>query len=213
MHEQKFDDTLESGEREHPVEEDYSGSTTDSSDAKPAVSRIIRSGATVAPSVDEVAAETDSTSLDMKDVPSVLEQNRKADDRVLHSHHKRQRPSRGDALVGFLVSFDADSRGSFVELREGRMIVTSESVGAAPCLVLADSSVSPMHAIMKIVSGEPLHILDQLSEFGTRIWHSDSGHEERLAGEKGIARHGDVVYFGERKFHVCLVSIEIDDNE
>jgi hypothetical protein len=137
---------------------------------------------------------------------------------VLSARHPKERPHRllpsgmnGGALVGFLVSFDADPRGMFVELREGRMIVTSESVGAAPCLVIEDSSVSPMHAIMRISSGEPIYILDQLSEFGTRIIHMDSREDESLSGEKGVARHGDVVFFGEKKFHVCLVSIEMGE--
>lgn len=133
--------------------------------------------------------------------------------RGMVSEHLRQKRGCRDALVGFLVSFDDNPRGEFVELREGRMIVTSDTVGSASCLLLAHPSVCPMHAIMKIVCGEPLHILDQLSEFGTRIISVESGQEQRLSGDKGMARHGDVVYFGERKFHVCLVSVEMDDSE
>jgi hypothetical protein len=153
-------------------------------------------------------SDTDAATIHMKE---------RADAEIpaVNNGHRKQRAEKltppganGDALVGFLVSFETDPRGMFVELREGRMIVTCESVGAAPCLVIEDSSVSPMHAIMRISSGEPIYILDQLSEFGTRIIHAESGEEESLSGEKGAARHGDIVVFGEKKFHVCLVSIE-----
>ena len=154
------------------------------------------------------ASDTDAVAIHMKERSDAEMFAVNPDHRKQPAHRLPPPSANGGALVGFLVAFDADPRGMFVELREGRMIVTSESVGAAPCLVIEDSSVSPMHAIMKISSGEPIYILDQLSEFGTRIIHADSGEEESLSGEKGAARHGDVVLFGEKKFHVCLVSIE-----
>lgn len=191
----------------HPVEEETEAGR----------SRIIRFGSSmgVASEVPDTEGfpEADGAALEMREIPAAVESIPTQARELSSSHHKRLKRECSDALVGFLVSFDTDPRGAFFELREGRVIVTSESVGAAPCLVVADASVSPMHAIMKIVSGEPLHILDQLSEFGTRIWHSDSNREECLSGDKGLAGHGDVVYFGERKFHVCLVSIEMEGNE
>ncbi|MCB0352426.1 MAG: FHA domain-containing protein [Bdellovibrionales bacterium] len=108
-------------------------------------------------------------------------------------------------VAGFLVSYDSDPNGSVFELRSGRLIVTSEVPGAGNFLVVRDETVSPMHAIMRVANGGEIQILDQLSEFGTRIIRYGSGDEEELSGDKSTVEHGDVVMFGERRFHVCLV--------
>ena len=110
-------------------------------------------------------------------------------------------------LVGFLVTFDNDPMGAYTELRSGRLIVTSEREATGNCLVISDSSVSPMHAIMRVTGGLTIQILDQLSENGTRIRRFGSDDEELLSGEKSTLSNGDVVIFGERKYHVCLLSL------
>ena len=108
-------------------------------------------------------------------------------------------------LVGFLVTFDHDPRGSYVELRSGRLIVSSQCEESGNCLVIRDPSVSPMHAIMRVAQGGVVQILDQLSEAGTRIKHIGEQEEVFLSGEKATVAHGDIVFFGDRKFHVLLV--------
>jgi hypothetical protein len=108
-------------------------------------------------------------------------------------------------IVGFLVSFSADPHGAFVELREGRLLVSSELAEADNCLVINDSSVSPMHAIMRVSGDGSILILDQLSEHGTRIRRGDSGVEEALMGEKSHLNHGDVVIFGECEYNICTL--------
>jgi hypothetical protein len=119
------------------------------------------------------------------------------DDRVLY---KSVTP-----LVGFLVSFDKDSNGKYLELRTGRLIVTSEAESAGNAIIIPHESVSPMHAVLRIVEGEPIQILDQLSEFGTKILRQGADKEEVLNGDKSTVVHGDRVFFGERAYHVCLV--------
>lgn len=108
-------------------------------------------------------------------------------------------------LVGFLVSFDHDPRGTYVELRTGRLIVSSQQEESGNCLVIRDVSVSPMHAIMRVAPGGIVQVLDQLSESGTRVKHIGQQEEVFLSGEKATVAHGDVVFFGDRKFHVLLV--------
>jgi len=108
-------------------------------------------------------------------------------------------------LVGFLVTFDNEPTGAYLELRTGRLIVTSQQEGSGNCLVLPDESVSPMHAVMRVAAGGVVQVLDQLSESGTRIRKCDTGEEVLLSGEKGVLEHGDVVSFGNRSFHVCLI--------
>ena len=110
-------------------------------------------------------------------------------------------------IVGFLVSYDSNPNGSVFELRSGRMIVTSEAPGTGNFLVIQDESVSPMHAIMRISAGGEVQVLDQLSEFGTRIKRFGADDEEELSGDKSTVEHGDTLKFGNRSFHVCIVPI------
>jgi hypothetical protein len=108
-------------------------------------------------------------------------------------------------LVGFLVSYARDPRGSYVELREGRLLVSNAKVAGDSCLVIRHESVSPMHAIMRVAADGSILILDQLSERGTRIHRVDSDKEESLMGDKSTICHGDVVVFGECEYHVVIL--------
>jgi hypothetical protein len=108
-------------------------------------------------------------------------------------------------LIGFLVSYSSDSMGSYVELREGRLLVTSGESSSDSCLVIPHESVSPMHAIMRIAADGTILILDQLSEHGTRIKRAESGREESLMGDKSALCHGDVVIFGECEYHLVVM--------
>lgn len=113
-------------------------------------------------------------------------------------------------LVGFLVSYDYDPLGSYVELRKGRLLVSADADASGNRLIINHDTVSPMHAIMRIADGGAVQVLDQLSEFGTRIVRGgsgqDAGEELLLSGDKASIRNGDVLSFGERNFHVCLVT-------
>jgi hypothetical protein len=108
------------------------------------------------------------------------------------------------------VSYDNDPLGSFVELRKGRLLITSEGDVSGNCLIVNHDTVSPMHAIMRIVDGSSVQILDQLSEHGTHIVRGgtgqDAGETVLLSGDKASLRNGDILSFGDRKFHVCLVT-------
>jgi hypothetical protein len=106
-------------------------------------------------------------------------------------------------LVGFLVTYDHDPKGSYVELRQGRLIVSSQREESGSCLVVLGESVSP---------GGHVQVLDQLSESGTRVRHYGQAEEAFLSGEKSSLSHGDIVFFGDRKFHVLLVAGEGEGN-
>lgn len=109
-------------------------------------------------------------------------------------------------LVGFLLAFDQDPNGKVFELRAGRLIVSSESPGSGNYLIINDDTVSPMHAIMRITEGGEIQVLDQLSEFGTKIRRFATGEVEELSGDKSSLKHGDVISFGGRSFNVCLIA-------
>jgi len=113
-------------------------------------------------------------------------------------------------LVGFLVTYDHDPKGSYVELRQGRLMVSNQREESGSCLVVLGESVSPMHAIMRVGPAGVVQVLDQLSEAGTRVRHVGQAEEEFLSGEKSSVSHGDAIFFGDRKFHVLLVVGEED---
>jgi hypothetical protein len=113
-----------------------------------------------------------------------------------------RRPSR---LVGFLISFQENPHGSYVELHEGRLFVSCERGDVENCLIIAHPSVSSMHAILRISVDGSVLILDQLSEHGTRVRRFGSSDEQVLLGEKGTLEHGDVVIFGECAYHICIL--------
>ena len=108
-------------------------------------------------------------------------------------------------VIGFLVSFDRDENGEVFPLRTGRLIVTSEAASAGNFLIVNDGTVSPMHAILRMTKTGEIQVLDQLSEHGTQIKRFGSDELEELSGDKGTLEHGDVIYFGERKFFVCVL--------
>lgn len=108
-------------------------------------------------------------------------------------------------LAGFLVSYDRNSLGEVCSLRTGRMIVTSVAQANGNFLLIEESTVSPLHAIMRITATGEIQILDQLSESGTFIKRFGSEDEIELSGEKSFLEHGDTVRFGERTFHVTVI--------
>jgi hypothetical protein len=119
-------------------------------------------------------------------------------------------------LVGFLVSFEKNKNGEVWELRSGRLIVTAEppsNVSSSNYLYLNHETVSPNHAIMKITRHGEIQLLDQLSEYGTQIKRFGSQESIQLSGDKSTLDHGDIVKFGDRAFHVCIISFEEESKE
>jgi hypothetical protein len=109
-------------------------------------------------------------------------------------------------LVGFLVSYESDPMGRYIELREGRLLVTKDVKSNDSYLLIEHESVSPLHATMKISDDGSILVLDQLSERGTKIKRVDGSSDEVLNGDKGNLFHGDIVVFGDCEYHLALVA-------
>lgn len=110
-------------------------------------------------------------------------------------------------VVGFLVSYDTSPNGVVFELRVGRLIVSNQS-SPDNLLYLSDPSVSLSHAIIRVGQSGEIQVLDQLSEFGTSIKRFGSEQMDRLSGDKATVEHGDILSFGNRHFHLCIVPRE-----
>lgn len=115
-------------------------------------------------------------------------------------------------IVGFLVSFDVNPSGETYALRQGRWVVSSVPV-AVPnsCIVISDKSLSPMHATLRVSAKRRVDVLDQFSESGTFIYRGGTGQQIRVSDSLAVLQHGDVVVFGERHFHVCLIGLAQDE--
>jgi len=116
-------------------------------------------------------------------------------------------------IIGFLVSFDDNKNGEIFELRAGRIIVSSSFVQGSNALLIVHESVSPSHAILRISPNGDIQVLDQLSEFGTKIKRYGSEDTEDLSGDKTSLDHGDVIMFGDRTFHLALLAITESTSE
>ena len=112
-------------------------------------------------------------------------------------------------LIGFLVALDEVGGEQYVELHEGRLLISSEQNATENCLVISHPSVSTMHAIMRISSDGSILILDQLSEHGTTIKRASDAGEQSLMGDKEALHHGDVVVFGECAYNVCIIDFGV----
>lgn len=110
-------------------------------------------------------------------------------------------------IVGFLVSFDNDQNGEVYEIRAGRKLITSRPTDHGEYLLIEDSTVSPLHAILRTTKEGRLQVLDQLSEHGTGITKSGEGEEIEVAGGLELVENGDILRFGERRFLVSLLPV------
>ena len=108
-------------------------------------------------------------------------------------------------IGGVLISYDLNPDGEIFEIRTGRIIVTSDNSSPGNIIHIADDSVSPSHAVLRMTSEGELQVLDQLSEFGTKVIRNGGDNVIQLSGDKCSLYHGDVLQVGNRSFHVCLV--------
>jgi hypothetical protein len=118
-------------------------------------------------------------------------------------------------VVGFLVSYDINKLGDWVELRTGRLSVSGK-VSSGEIIpqrgnyfVIDHPSVSFNHAIMKIGTEGVIEVLDQLSDQGTRVYLVHENRVVDLSGEKCVLQHSDVIEFGERRFRIFINPLDI----
>jgi hypothetical protein len=112
---------------------------------------------------------------------------------------------RKSRIVGFLVSFDNDDNGEVFEIGAGRWLVTSRATEHGEFILIADETISPLHAIVRATKNGSIQILDQLSEYGTGVTPPGEEEEEEITGTMITVDHGSLVRFGKRNFVVCMV--------
>jgi len=122
------------------------------------------------------------------------------------------RAAASSKIIGFLVSFDTSEFGEVFEIRVGRWLVSSRGTEHGDSILIADDSISPLHAILRATEDGKVQILDQLSEFGTGVQSAGSVEEKEVTGSMVDVGHGDKVRFGKRHFVVCVVP-ELEQGE
>ena len=106
-------------------------------------------------------------------------------------------------LVGWLVSFGGDRRGSAIEIRSGRFFVGRQRLRSTD-LILSDETVSTPHCLVNASPGEGLMVQDLMSERGTSVRKSGSPNFTNC-GEPVKLQHGDWIRFGNFEVMVCLI--------
>lgn len=114
---------------------------------------------------------------------------------------------RKNKIIGFLVSYDNSEIGEVFEVCQGRWLLTSRASDQGDHIVVNDSTISPLHAILRVTADGKVQALDQLSEHGTGVTRAGSETEEEVSGSMTSLNHGDTVRFGKRKFVVCLIPL------
>ena len=107
-------------------------------------------------------------------------------------------------LIGFLITFNNNPNGDFYELREGKLVITSQMNKNMNSLVINDESIAVMHAVMKITSNK-ITLLDPFGENVTTLKHFNSDEVIELSEESEIIKEKDIVTFGNVTFKVCLI--------
>ena len=107
-------------------------------------------------------------------------------------------------LIGFLITFNNNPNGDFYELREGKLVITSQMNKNINSLVINDESIAVMHAVMKITSNK-ITLLDPFGENVTTLKHFNSDEVIELSEESIIIKEKDKVSFGYVTVKVCLI--------
>jgi hypothetical protein len=107
------------------------------------------------------------------------------------------------ALVGWLVTYGPDGKGTSIELRGGKFFIGRQKLREND-MVIGDSALSTPHCLVVAEPGSSLQIQDLMSEQGTFI--KKQGAQNFIKVEDLVAiGHGDTLRFGAYELLVCLV--------
>ncbi|NDC38140.1 MAG: FHA domain-containing protein [Proteobacteria bacterium] len=124
----------------------------------------------------------------------------------LHSESASQRSERS-RLIGWLISYELDSRGAAYEIRAGRLIVGSAPAADMRTISVSERSVSSPHLAVSATPKHQVVIQDIFSEHGTYITRIGEEKEQRISGPTPL-HHGDWLRIGEKmRFQVCLIDM------
>ncbi len=119
------------------------------------------------------------------------------------SEKNPQKPS--NSLIGWLVTYVGNDRGSYYELRGGRSFISSGIIQGERLMNLDAKEVGVAHALLNASTEHQVMLQDLFSSNGTFVTRSGSGDETAVSGPTELG-HGDWVRFGENvKFQLCLI--------
>ncbi|MCB0309694.1 MAG: hypothetical protein KDD42_00580 [Bdellovibrionales bacterium] len=113
--------------------------------------------------------------------------------------------SKSNRLIGWLVSYAKDEKGTAHEIRAGRTIITSEDDQQSRIITIADADLSAPHLAMQASTKHSIMVQDIFSESGSFIVDGKSGAERAVSGPVEL-RHGDWIRVGATiRFQLCLI--------
>lgn len=117
----------------------------------------------------------------------------------------RNSAQRENRLVGWLVSYEMDSKGKTFEIRAGRSLLSSENSQDKRIITVREGSISSPHSALSASMRHKVMVQDIFSEFGTYLTKASSGKEFEVNGPTEL-EHGDWLRIGEKtRFQVCLI--------
>lgn len=107
------------------------------------------------------------------------------------------------ALIGWLVDFGTEGKGTAFELRAGKFFVGRQKLRPND-MVFENPTISTPHCVLTANGPDGLHVQDLMSERGTQFRRAN---EQRMQVVQGVVtlHHGDWLKLGEYEVMVCLV--------
>lgn len=113
--------------------------------------------------------------------------------------------SKKDRLIGWLVSYEKDSKGEMHEIRTGRSFISAQDMPHDRAITLDAQDISTPHMALSGTAQHRLMVQDIFSSAGSFLIRGRSGEEVIVRGPTEL-QHGDWLKVGEStKFQVCLI--------
>ncbi len=106
-------------------------------------------------------------------------------------------------LVGWMVTYGSDPKGSSIEIRGGRFFIGGQRLREHD-IVIADRGLSAPHCLVAAIPGGGLRVQDLMSEGGTFIKRQGASTFERV-NDVVVVEHGDALRFGDYEVRICLM--------
>ncbi|MBN8548593.1 MAG: FHA domain-containing protein [Deltaproteobacteria bacterium] len=113
--------------------------------------------------------------------------------------------TRENRLVGWLISYEMDSKGKSFEIRAGRSLLSSDNGQDKRIITVREQSISAPHVALSASPRHKVMVQDIFSEFGTFLTKGASGKEQEVQGPTEL-EHGDWLRIGDKtRLQVCLI--------
>ena len=114
-------------------------------------------------------------------------------------------PDSKTRLIGWLVSYAENAKGTAHEIRAGRTIISSADLPGERLILLAQKDLDTPHLALMASPSHRVVAQDIFSQQGSFVVKGRNGAEQAISGPTEI-EHGDWIRLGSKtRFQVCLI--------